>query len=548
MAKFNTWPANGAGSSASLNPEKNPLILYESNIPLLREAYEHNRSSFLHRLPPEIRNTVMEYSVTLEEYVEPLPVADNNPSINKFVWGDFEYRTGIMNGCEATFRFPTGPLAVVSLRRTCRQFYHELEGVFYRVNTFIFWDATQCENYLSALTIERRHQIHNICFDLTDATFDIWAEMRMADIKFLTSESRRISQVLLVNCPLLERLIIMMGTRPSRRRPVLDPQRAPEVTYHMDAFTSFEYERLNLLWKQGDRNPARIFERLNFYLAGLRGALDNPNMEDFGLVLPQLEFLITGSPTMFARVNGRMVQRSNSDIPRHMKQFEDNLEEANKKFQEFYDNVPEPTMEELFYRSESDRALLMGESIRMEKGPIPDLGNFKPFAPNRVKNQINNRLTTSQIPSRYDENGLLVFNSGIRPSIIEIMWRGKEILCGVSTVRPTFQKEYSFEHISRFASWDWIRKLLKIFDGPLSRPYQRITLILWSRMLIEHPSPKDIDAALRATGLLNYDEAPRDVLQAWVTLVRNQDRVMADLHKVLKEARTQAGREGSSLH
>ncbi|TGJ78716.1 hypothetical protein E0Z10_g10045 [Xylaria hypoxylon] len=521
---MNAFSACNDGPLASPSLEIKPLIPYVSDIKQLRKAYIRNQSSFLHRLPPEIRNAIMEYSVTLEEPVEPLAVTDNDDFVNKFVWGEWEYRVGIINGRENTFRFPFGPLAVISLCLTCRQLYHELNGVFYKVNTFLFCDATRCKQYLSTLTIERRHQIREICFDFTHTMSPSGTSTFINGRKLFTSKLGRVSKTLLMDCPLLKRLTIAVGSRPPRR----------SLRCGANPFT-FEHD--DLLWKQGDRNPARVFEQMGSFVTDIERALNGADIKDSPLSLPQLEFLIRGSPTISARVNGGTTHKSSPDAPNYVREFEDKVEMANKAMQQLYSRWLEPQTAK-YYHNKRNRSLSFGESTRMQQDPRPDLANFQPFGHNLMRNPLiafQTPLTVLQVTPKYDEKGLLVWKYNKRAHFIDILWRGDEIVCGVIIQAPNFKLTYSFENISRFANWKGVQNLYKYFNNYLNHPYYQHTIKHKLLILTESPSPKDIDAALRATGLLNYKKAPKLILQSWQTLLNDQDRRIAELEQTLED-------------
>ncbi|KAI1421528.1 hypothetical protein F5Y12DRAFT_800852 [Xylaria sp. FL1777] len=537
MAELNTLSTKSACSSAFLNPPKMALIPYESACPRLREVYELNKSSFLHGIPPEIRNTIMEYSVTLEENVEPLPIACGVITMsNKFVWGEYKIRRGTLGGQEIILRFPTSRLAVVSLRQTCRQFYHELEGVFYRVNTFSFSNAKQCKQYLSALTVARRHQIRNIYIEFTGVDHLPWTMAADFSMRFLTLEKQPLSQLLLANCPSLRRLVVCMGNRPVRSELLL-------CHSANNAYNSFKYELGDLHWKQGDRNPDRVFKQMNRRVHTIEYIIKAALTMETPLSHPRLEFFISGSPTMFARVNGHTVRRSSSDAPSYKREFESTLEKVNMMMQDFYGLWPKSYTEELSSHNERYREFLLGEITQVDQRPIPDLADFKEFDLERrdvpIGTHVGDRPNIREEPAKYDENGILAWDNLGHSYLINIVWKEGEILIAMSYDRQIFGECFVFEPVSRFATWDGVYNIFsyisRIYE-PSTYPLHNIRKVV---QVIEHPSPRDIDAALLATGLLNYDDAPThpvNILRAWKALISLHDYLAEEFAKVMKEA------------
>ncbi|KAI0434411.1 hypothetical protein F5Y09DRAFT_356706 [Xylaria sp. FL1042] len=530
MAHFDAPSTNG---SASPELGKMPLIPYESDVPRLREIYQRNQSSFIHRFFPEIRNMIMEYCVALEYDIMPEPVfhyAENHDetSINKFIWGKYEEREGTINGREAIYYLPTsGPLAVVSLRLTCRQFYHELEGVFYKVNTFMFETAGSCEEYLAALTIQRRRQIHNISLDLTASNLNPWITTPQVESQFLTKKLHSISKLLMVNCPLLKRLIVFLGDRPETIQ--MNSERQKQY------LPSIEFQRSHLLFKQADRNPTRVFAEMGSHLSGIQSAIDDLMTRTSAFSHPKLEFFISGSPTMFARVDGRTTHRSRADAPRYILDFEDKLEMVNKKMQEFYKKWPDPQTDEFLSDPKHHGDILLVESTRMKEGPVPAFKDFQFAAPTRGDTPCE-CCGATQGTHWYDVNGVILWKNVPNPRrIFDIIWKDEEIVCGVIY---TCGCSAIFEPISRFASWDGVSRIFNYFVRDLKRlyngrPVNKRKLLL---MFTEYPSPKDIDAALRATGLLHNNEASTEVRRNWERFLKKQDKYIADMEREVKWA------------
>ncbi|KAI0837427.1 hypothetical protein F5Y06DRAFT_304790 [Hypoxylon sp. FL0890] len=136
---------------------------HNDNPPFL--ATEGNKLPPFLRLPIEIRIMIYEWAVAVEE---PIQVKQITRRSNKFVWGkcEKEWRPGmrwILHNLEEQ------PLAVVSLNRTCRQIYQDLERwpVFYRVNILHFSHPIHLSVFLAAITPQRRKMIRRIQVDLT---------------------------------------------------------------------------------------------------------------------------------------------------------------------------------------------------------------------------------------------------------------------------------------------------------------------------------------------------------------------------------------------
>ncbi|KAI1375969.1 hypothetical protein F4677DRAFT_459930 [Hypoxylon crocopeplum] len=130
-----------------------------------------NEASIFCKLPQEILAMIYEYAVAVDKSIEPRQVAYRS---NKFVWGHadlFRTRNGLW------FRSSSEEvLTVISLGRTCRKIYADLEGwpVFYRVNTFEFTSATKLHYFLAAITRERRAMIRRIKLLVSNCTTVPW--------------------------------------------------------------------------------------------------------------------------------------------------------------------------------------------------------------------------------------------------------------------------------------------------------------------------------------------------------------------------------------
>ncbi|KAI0812172.1 hypothetical protein GGR55DRAFT_704045 [Xylaria sp. FL0064] len=534
MAPFSAASASGPESS---EPTKMPLIPYESNIPQLREIYQCNQSSFIHRFPPEIRNMIMEYCVAVEADVEPereliypwgIETKGNSEiPVNTFVWGNYEKRSGTIDGDTVEHLIPTtGPLAVVSLRLTCRQFYHELEGVFYRVNNFMFPHACACEDYLANLTIQRRRQIRSISLNLSFSGTDFVSPTTTpeTELEFLARKVHPLAKLLMVNCPSLKRLTVHLGERARLFSTFLEPHRYTGTI-------EFEDQRSRLHFEQRNRNPARVYAEMTGYFGGLEHTINDLMRKRSPLAHPKLEFFIGGSPTIFARVDGRPIHRSSADAPGYIREFEDKLEKANEKMHEFHQAWPDPQIDEFLSDPKHYKGLLLGESTRMQQAPVPDLKNFRLDVPNQYDLLCDAGEVVSGA-SRYDSNGLLLWQNIPRPHvIIDILWKGEEIVCGI--ILGPGRRDVSFESVSRFASWCGVSRICDYFRYWLDPDRQRYYVRhrrRQLRILTENPSPKDIDAALRATGFLRDDEAPADIHQAWSDYINTQEGYIARLN------------------
>ncbi|KAI1274034.1 hypothetical protein F5Y07DRAFT_374801 [Xylaria sp. FL0933] len=481
---------------------------------------------------------IMEYCVAIEDDVEPKPVwtpsypwsnrEDNNmPLINKFLWGNWEQRYGTIDGHEGHYHFPTtGPLAVVSLRLTCRQFYHELEGVFYRVNTFMFSSARACEDYLAAITAQRRRQIRSISLDLSfSGTRKLLTQLTGPDgfeeTCLFTRERHPIAKLLRVNCPFLEQLTVCLG------------ERAESLSIHLQRQRSkppreFEYEHSRLLFEQCNRNPARVYGEMAGYFEAIEQAITVVTEEDSPLSHPKLEFFIGGSPTMFARVDGRPIHRSTANAPEYILGFQDKLEEANKKMQGFHQLWPDPQTDELL-SDPRNYGLLLEESTRMQQGPLPDFKDFHAATyPAGLRRRAAGVVTNAP---RYDVNGLILWQNISDPHVIvDILWKGEEIVVGMVIGS---RRDIGFEPVSRYASWAGVSEIRDYFEhlfNPRRRRRRRRQDARYRlRVLMENPSPKDIDAALRATGLLHDDGAPAYLRGQWRSFIDTQDGLIAEL-------------------
>lgn len=245
----------------------------------------------------------MEYSVTLENGVTPTPI-DKYPSVNKFVWDTSQLRRGMLHGLHVEILFPAGgPLTVVSLQRTCRQFYHELEGVFYRVNTFKFLGTAQCERYLTAITVEKRRQIRKVFLAFPRACLIKWARAPNFAAEELQTKLGPLPKVLSANCPLLERFIITLVDRPLLYEVMWEGNLTRRYSERSDAYPycSFAHRHAGLRYHNADRNPTRTLKDVTPYVSIIGRLLALDKFRSSDLAIPQLEFIVAGSPSVIAR-------------------------------------------------------------------------------------------------------------------------------------------------------------------------------------------------------------------------------------------------------
>ncbi|KAI1308365.1 hypothetical protein F5Y03DRAFT_98478 [Xylaria venustula] len=170
---------------------------------------------------------------------------------------------------------PVLHLRLFRLASPADNFTHELNGVFYRVNTFSFWDAGHCWRYLCKITIEKRFQIRKVWYDCTrpDYNDDSLCWERNFDTHWVLNMLR-------TDCPRLERLTVKVGNCPGRVVSLADNPRLP---YHIEC--------AGLVWKQRDRNPARITYLLSRYFEEILLYFHQLAMLDFPLSTCQLEFV-----------------------------------------------------------------------------------------------------------------------------------------------------------------------------------------------------------------------------------------------------------------
>ncbi|KAI0522035.1 hypothetical protein F5B22DRAFT_661343 [Xylaria bambusicola] len=507
-------------------------ISYESSIPKLREDHERNQSSFLLRFPAEIRNDIMEYSVTLDHYVNPIPV-HGHLSVNKFVWGGSELRKGILDGRRVGILFPTdGPLAVVSLQLACRQLYHELDGVFYRVNTFLFRDAKWCERYLAAITAEKRLQIRHVGIDFSQ--IDLFNGPIIDYIEFPLGF---LPKSLLAICPLLERFIILLGNCPPPHiyRPYINRSRLTDRGLP-PAYTSFSYEHHMVRWQHCDRYLAQTLCLTSRFVSSIGHLFATGRLKNSPLAIPQLEFVVSGSSSVTARVNGQVGHRSNSSsFNIHRQNLEANLAWANQKMWEFKKRLRETPAERVVNHSKDINSLTWTDSNRIQLGPIPNVARFRP-APKLSEDGTKSSFL-------YDASGLIVWSKSSLEYIRDILWLENEIMCCLVNNPPNHDKP-SFEPIWRFASPNGVRKLVQYYFRPRPRQTQP-NISQWEVLMFDilkgYPSPRDIDRVLKATGRLGNSEASNNVYESWEQLVASQDRCMQVFKQRLAQSEVASG-------
>ncbi|KAI8964705.1 hypothetical protein F5Y11DRAFT_345158 [Daldinia sp. FL1419] len=160
-------------------------------------------SCLFKKLPLEIRLAIYEYAVAIDKPVRPKQKA---PRSNKFIWGDylndhFSYLSMDLINVEE-------PLAIISLSRTCRAIYQELEDhpVFYRVNEFEFRLAKDIHAFLAAIVPKRLEMIRTIRL-LTPGPFqEDWSAPRTGSIDHILT--------LLSRCCDLRKLYLVIQDAP----------------------------------------------------------------------------------------------------------------------------------------------------------------------------------------------------------------------------------------------------------------------------------------------------------------------------------------------
>ncbi|KAI0134236.1 hypothetical protein BJ170DRAFT_729473 [Xylariales sp. AK1849] len=117
-----------------------------------------NASSPFLKIPLEIRITIYEIAVAVEQPIHPRQVAQRS---NKFDWRGDEGRRRMHHFIPIEQRKEQ---VVVQLAYSCRQVYHELESypVFYRVNKFGFHNSDSLLTFLAAITPERRGMLRSM--------------------------------------------------------------------------------------------------------------------------------------------------------------------------------------------------------------------------------------------------------------------------------------------------------------------------------------------------------------------------------------------------
>ncbi|KAI1411222.1 hypothetical protein F5Y13DRAFT_201435 [Hypoxylon sp. FL1857] len=163
-------------NSGDAAPAPGIVNLNDKNHPFYTATEQNGSTPFL-KLPIELRLMIYELAVAVDGCVRVHQVTKRS---NKFVWGDHNKQPG-SNGDELVRVTTEKQLTVVSLGRTCRQIYSELQQfpVFYRVNTFEFHKCpvinprSQFESsfyhseFLAAITPQRRKMIRHIQVNFT---------------------------------------------------------------------------------------------------------------------------------------------------------------------------------------------------------------------------------------------------------------------------------------------------------------------------------------------------------------------------------------------
>ncbi|KAI1360450.1 hypothetical protein F5Y08DRAFT_348752 [Xylaria arbuscula] len=514
MNNHNDLPFGSSSNNGAHGSETPSPIPLQSDIPHLRDVYEQNQLSFLHRLPAEIRNRIMEYSVTLSCCITPVPI-DKYPSVNRFTWGLLAVRRGMLAGLHAEIHFPTGgPLAVVSLQQTCRQFYHELDGVFYRINTFMFLGVAQCERYLKAITMRKRRQVRKICLSFPRDCFLDWAKTPNTAVGDLGPKLGLFPKVLLTNCPLLERFIVELRDRPSSYR--ITEQGGTSRTYRegsdVSFYNSFGHQQAMCREAHGDKDRKYTLRETARYMRIIGRLLDNENFRNSTFAIPQLEFYVPASKSIRALVSGKLYPgwkpTTKDDLRR---KFELDTAWANEKMWQFREHLLKSSTSKLpsnFIWADSDRLL---------RGSVPDVARFRLAHPLRG--------AEPQIPQyvKFDANGLIIWE-GITPQIINIFWEGSQIKCYLLVRNPHGLCRFHTLSIERFASYEGIRTLARYFlpSWPVRSKLTVLRTVLEN--LTIYPSPRDINKVLLSTGRLDLQTAPPDISRNWIhTLISRHD-------------------------
>ncbi|KAF3071104.1 hypothetical protein GL218_00522 [Daldinia childiae] len=142
-----------AASNSSLINTNDPNHVFA-----LLTQENRNNSPLFKKVPLEIRLIIYEYAVAIDEPIRPRQVF---PRSNKFEWGKTSYPRGVRDRDNDE---DEAHLVVVSLSRTCRSIYRELEDtpVFYRVNSFEFDLAHNLHAFLAAIVPKRLAMIRTI--------------------------------------------------------------------------------------------------------------------------------------------------------------------------------------------------------------------------------------------------------------------------------------------------------------------------------------------------------------------------------------------------
>ncbi|OTA95391.1 hypothetical protein M434DRAFT_28894 [Hypoxylon sp. CO27-5] len=123
--------------------------------PLLHRTNTNYGTYFFRKLPIELRLRIYEYAVYEDHIIEPIQV---EPRSNKF-YCEYQMVPDFQSCCEHVDR--RVKLTVVPLSYTCRAIYADLQYFcpFYKVNTFLFTNASRIHEYLAAITPQRRRNI-----------------------------------------------------------------------------------------------------------------------------------------------------------------------------------------------------------------------------------------------------------------------------------------------------------------------------------------------------------------------------------------------------